>query len=88
MIENAKKAFGEELAENMVYTRRPLDSSDWIVDANMEGMSSTAMIYRDGKWLYRDTSDSGSDAYDRNGERPMEGGFEEAMSNAGIFFTG
>ena len=51
----------------------------WVTGGNRED-GRPVMVWEDGVWFYHST---------RSGHRrPMEGGHDEAMSNASIFWTG
>ena len=74
LIKNGAEA---ELPPNLAaYVR--FSNGEWIVGPNFEG-SGAGMSYRNGLWFY----------IDYEGERkPMKNGFQEALSNASIWYTG
>ncbi len=53
--------------------------SEWIVGSNTEDGSSS-LVYREGNWYYRDPH-TGED-------RPVKGGYHEALGNTRCWFTG
>jgi len=60
-------------------TWNTLGCAEWCVGDNYE-RGSFSMIFRDGKWFYRDKW-TGED-------KEMVGGFKEAVGNASIWYTG
>lgn len=74
---NAKQA---GRPSDTVYVSGPNEPyNEWIVADNYE-RSPYSIIYRDGKWFYRNMW-NGQDS-------KMRGGYNEAMSAASMFFTG
>ncbi len=90
MLANAKKAYPDEKDDEVIrltYTRaekkrdghKNIPTGAWIVGSNHED-GSAEMVWQNGVWQYEST---------RTGARwPMEGGHEEALANASIFWTG
>jgi hypothetical protein len=85
MVENAKEA--EELDDSVYLGYHPAADwqkephESWSIGDNYERIGIN-LVYRADldKWFYRNTWD-GED-------RPMPGGFDEAMGNASIMYTG
>ena len=80
MIANAQQAWpGEDMdALRPVYARKDNDGS-WLVGCNFPGFCDT-MRHNCSGWFYRE-SFSGRDV-------PMANGYEEALRNARVCFTG
>jgi hypothetical protein len=83
------KANAEEarwVREDPVYVSfhwNTLGRDEWCIGDNYDNYErgcSFNMIFRDGKWFYRDKW-TGED-------KEMVGGFKEAMGNASIWYTG
>jgi len=92
MVHNAKQRWNEEDFNVLspVYTREDETYPDykpngsWLVGANFEGMGPS-LLFKKGEngepsaWWYR---------FGYKADKPMKGGFQEALGNARIFFTG
>ncbi len=89
MVANAREMWNDACIDAAVYTRPETrfnsttydyePTGNWLVGPNFEGWGST-MVFKQGTWFYRGRHDGV--------DKPMKGGHEEALGNAGCFFTG